>query len=56
MNIKIFNENSLPHELLLTTRPKIKLINTLENNMSLNIRLSKTQIAKTIQSGRFIVK
>ena len=33
MNIKIFNENNSPHELLLTTRQKTKLKNAFENNM-----------------------
>ena len=32
MNIKMFNGNNLPHELLLTTRQKTKLANTFENN------------------------
>ena len=31
MNIKIFDENELPHELLLTTRQKKKLRNAFEN-------------------------
>ena len=50
MNIKMFNENNLPHELLLTTRQKTKLRDALENNMSANIKLSKTQIAEITQS------
>ena len=33
MNIKMFNENNTPHELLLTTRQKTKLKNAFENNM-----------------------
>ena len=33
--------NDLPHELLLTTRQKIKLRNALNNNMSTDIKLSK---------------
>ena len=51
MNVKIFNENNLPHELLLTTRQTTKLRNTIENNMSTDIKLSKAQICKIIQSG-----
>ena len=39
MNIKIFNENNLPHELLLTTGQKNKLRNAFEYNMSTNIEL-----------------
>ena len=50
----MFNENNLPDELLLTTRQKTKLRNVLENNMSFNIKLSKTEIAKIIQSGGFL--
>ena len=33
MNIKMFNENRLPHELLLTTRLTTRLRNSFENNM-----------------------
>ena len=51
MNIKMFNVNNLPHKLLLTTRQKTKLRNTFENNMSINIKLSKAQISKMVQSG-----
>ena len=46
MNIKMFNVNNLPHKLLLTTRQKTKLRNTFENDMSINIKLSKAQISK----------
>ena len=53
MNIKMFSENNLPHEFLLTKRQKTKLRNAFENNMSTNVKLSKTQISKIIQSGRF---
>ena len=53
MNIKMFNGNKLPHELLLTTRQKLKLSNAFENNMSTDIKLSKTQISKIIQPGGF---
>ena len=54
MNLKIFNGNNLLPELLLTTRQKTKLRNALENNMSTNIKLSKAQLTKIIQSGRFL--
>ena len=53
IHLKMFNENNLPHELLLTTRQKAKLRNAL-NNMSTDIKLSKTQITKIIQSGGFL--
>ena len=32
INLKFFNGNNLPHELLLTARPKRKLINAFNNN------------------------
>ena len=51
MNIKIFNGNHLPHELLLTARQETKLRNAFENNTSTDIKLSKAQISKIIQSG-----
>ena len=50
----MFDENDLPHELLLTTRQKTKLRNAFNNNTSADIKLSKTQIAKIIQSGGFL--
>ena len=40
MNMKMFNENNLPHELLLTTRQKTKLKNSVESNMSTDILIS----------------
>ena len=54
MNLKMLAENDLPHELLLTTRQKTKLRNAFNNNMSTDLKLSKTQISKIIQSGRFL--
>ena len=54
MNLKTFDGNDLPHELLLTTRQKTKLINAFNNNMSNNLKLSKAQISKIIQSGGFL--
>ena len=53
VNIKMFIGNNLPHELLLTTRKTTKLENAIENNMSTDIKLSKSQISKIIQSGGF---
>ena len=44
----------MPYELLLTTRQKIKLRNVLNNNMSSDLKLSKAQISKLIQSGGFL--
>ena len=53
ISLKMFTGNNLPHELLLTTREKTKLRNTFNNNMSINLKLSKAQISKIIQSGGF---
>ena len=50
-NLKMFDTNDLPHELLLMTRQKIKLRNAFNNNTSADIKLSKAQINKIIQSG-----
>ena len=46
--------NNLPHDLLLKTRQKIKLRNAFNNNMSTDLKLSRTQISKIIQSGGFV--
>ena len=48
MNMKMFNGNNLPPELLLTTRQKTKLKNAFEDNMSIDIILSKAQISKIV--------
>ena len=50
----MFDGNILPHELLLTTRQNTKLRNAFESNMSTDMKLSKTQIFKLIQSGGFL--
>ena len=54
MNLRTINGNNLPHELLLTERQKTKLRNAFNNNMSTDIKLSKAQITKIIQSGGFL--
>ena len=54
MSFKKFGENDLPHELLMTTRQKTKLRNAFNNNMSTDLKLSKAQISKIIQSGGFL--
>ena len=56
MNARMLNGNNLPHELFLTQRQITKLRNNIENNMSTDIKLSKTQISKIIQSGGFLGK
>ena len=48
ISLKMFNGNDLPHELLLTTR------NAFNNNLSTDLKLSKAQISKIIQSGGFL--
>ena len=54
MNMKMLDGNDLPRGLLLTTRQKTKLRNAFNNNMSTNLKLSKTQTSTIIQSGRFL--
>ena len=54
MSLKMFNGNDLPHELLQTTRQKTKLRNAFKNKMSTDLKLSKAQISKLIQSGGFL--
>ena len=56
MNAKILSANNLPHKLLLATGQTTKLRNAIENNMSTDIKLSKAQISKIIQSGGFLGK
>ena len=54
MNIKNFNGNNLPHELLLTTGQKTELRNAFENNILTDIKLSRAQMFKITQSGVFL--
>ena len=56
LGIKNFNKDQLPHELFLTTRQSSKLRNAINNNMSIDIKLSKAQLKKLIQSGGFLGK
>ena len=57
INLQMHNEINLPHESLLTTRQKTKLRNANNNNnnnnnnISKDLKLSKAQISKIIQSG-----
>ena len=55
IGIKNFNKD-LPHELLLTTRQSTKLGNAINNNLATDIKLSKAQTKKLIQSGGFLGK
>ena len=50
-------KDELPHESLLTTRQNTKLRNAINNNnLATDIKLSKAQIKKLIQSGGFLGK
>ena len=52
----MFNGNNLPHELFLTQRQTTKLRNAIENSLQTDIKLSKAQISKIVQSGGFLDK
>ena len=54
LGIRHFNKDERPHELLLTARQNTKLRNALNNNSATDIKLSKAQIKKIIQSGGFL--
>ena len=56
LGMKNFNKDELPHELLLTTRQNTKSRNAINNNLTTDIKLSKAQIKKLIQSGGFLGK
>ena len=55
LGIRNFNKDETLHELLLT-RQNTKLRNALNNNSATDIKLSKAQIKKLIQSGGFLGK
>ena len=48
------DETNFPHKLLLTNRQVAILRKTFANKSSTDIKLSKTQLSKIIQSGRFL--
>ena len=54
MSLKSFNRTDIPDELLLTARQKTRLRNASNNNMSTDLKLSKAQISKIIQSRGFL--
>ena len=54
VSLKMVDGNDVLHELLLTTRQKTKLSNAFNNNMSTDLKPSKGQISKIIQSGGFL--
>ena len=49
------DESNFPHKLLLTIRQISNLRKAFANKSSTDIKLSKTQISKMIQSGGFLV-
>ena len=48
------NETNFPHKLLLTNRQVSSLRKAFANHSSADIKLSKTQLSKMMQSGRFL--
>ena len=48
------NETNFPHKLLLNDRQVASLRKSFANNSSTDIRLSKTQLSRLIQSGGFL--
>ena len=48
------NETNFPHELLLSNRKVANLCKAFVNNSSTDIKLSKTDFSKVIQSGGFL--
>ena len=54
LGIRNFNKDERPHELLLTTRQYTKLRNAANNISATDIKLSKAQLKKLIQSGGFL--
>ena len=56
LGIGNFNKDEDPHEFSITTRQNTKLRNAPNNNSATDIKLSKAQIKKVIQSGGFLGK
>ena len=50
------NETNFPHQLLLTNRQVANIRKAFANNSSIDIKWSKTQLSKMIQSGGFLGK
>ena len=48
------DETNFPHNLLLTNRQVANLRRAFANHTSTDIKLSKTQLSKTLQLGRFL--
>ena len=49
-------ESSFPHKLLLTDRQVVNMRKAFSNHSSTDIKLSKTQLSKMIQSRGFLIK
>ena len=47
-------DEELLHELLVTARQETKIRNLITNSMLIDIKLSKAQLSKIIQSGGFL--
>ena len=56
IGIKNLNKDELRHELLLTARQSTNLRKAINNNMATDLKSSKAQIKKLIQSGGFLGK
>ena len=54
MSLKMVDGNNIPDDFLLTTRQKTKSRNAFNNNISSDLKLSRAQISKIIQSGGFL--
>ena len=50
------DKGNFPHELLLTDRHVSSICNAFANNSSVDIKFSKTQLSKMIESGGFLGK
>ena len=48
------DKTNFPHKLLLTNRQVANLCKAFENNLWTDIKLSRTQISKILQSGGFL--
>ena len=50
------DNSNFPHELLLTNRQAVNIRKAFANHLSTDIKFSKTQLSKMIQSGGFLGK
>ena len=50
------DNTNFPHELLLTNRQVANILKAFANHLLTDIKLSKTQLSKIIQSGGFLRK